>query len=172
MVSGLALQWSYRSNWWNEHSSRPYRCHPFPIVFELVPANIDERLVAERVLYALRGCSIYADKGFIGEDRQKRIYQHTHNRIYTDKRSNQTEQNPIPFDRWLNSIWEWIEGVFNEVQNTSRNIECLLAKTVVGLSTRVIAKLISHLFKFILRKFYCIDVQTFTQSVLPISHRA
>lgn len=136
-----------------------------PVVYELVPANTDERLAAESVLYALRGCSIYADKGFLGEDWQKRIYQHTHNRIYTAKRSNQTEQNPIPFDRWLNSVRERIEGVFNEVQNTGRNIERLLAKTVVGLSTRVIAKMTSHLLKFILRKFHCIDVQTFTQAV-------
>jgi len=39
-----------------------------PIIYELVPANTDERLAAESVLYALRGCRIYADKGFIGED--------------------------------------------------------------------------------------------------------
>ena len=45
-----------------------------PIVYELVSANTDERLAAESVLYALRSCHIYADKGFIGEDWQKRIF--------------------------------------------------------------------------------------------------
>jgi hypothetical protein len=35
-----------------------------PIVYELVPANTDERLAAESVLYTLRGCRIYSDKGF------------------------------------------------------------------------------------------------------------
>ncbi len=39
-----------------------------PLVYELVPANTDERLAAESVLYRLRVCNIYADKGFIGED--------------------------------------------------------------------------------------------------------
>ena len=136
-----------------------------PVVYELVPANTDERLAAESVLYALRGCRIYADKGFIGEDWQERIFRHTRNRIYTAKRANQAEQNPVSFDRWLNSIRERIEGVFNEIQNTGRNIERLLAKTVVGLATRVIAKMTSHLLKFILRTSYGIDVQTFTQSV-------
>ena len=136
-----------------------------PIVYELVPANTDERLAAESVLYALRGCRIYSDKGFIGEDWQERIFRHTRNRIFTAKRANQTDQNPVEFDRWLNSVRERIEGVFNEVQNTGRNIERLLAKTVVGLATRVIAKMTSHLLKFILRKFHGIDVQTFTQSV-------
>ena len=135
-----------------------------PVVYELVPANTDERLAAESVLYALRGCRIYADKGFIGENWQEKIYRHTRNRIYTTKRTNQAEQNPVSFDRWLNSIRERIEGVFNEIQNTGRNIERLLAKTVIGLATRVIAKMTSHLLKFILRKSYGIDVQTFTQS--------
>ena len=136
-----------------------------PIAYELVPANTDERLAAESVLYALRGCRIYADKGFIGEDWQERIFRHTRNRIYTAKRANQADQNPVAFDHWLNSVRERIEGVFNEIQNTGRNIERLLAKTVVGLATRVIAKMTSHLLKFILRKLHGIDVQTFTRSV-------
>jgi len=136
-----------------------------PVVYELVSANTDERLAAESILYALRGCRIYADKGFVGKDWQERIFRHTRNRIFTAKRANQADQNPIDFDRWLCSIRERIEGFFNEVQNTGRNIERLLAKTVVGLSTRVISKMTSHLLKFILRKFHGIDVQTFTQSV-------
>ena len=135
-----------------------------PIVYELVPANTDERLAAESVLYALRGCRIYADQGFIGAEWQARIFRHTRNRIYTAKRANQADQNPASFDRWLNRIRERSDGVFNEIQNTGRNLERLLAKTVVGLTTRVIAKLTSHLLKFMLRKSYGIDVQTFTQS--------
>jgi len=94
----------------------------------------------------------------------ERIFRHTRNRIYTPKRVNQSDQNPVTFDRWLNSVRERIEGVFHEIQNTGRNIERLLAKTVIGLATRVISKITSHLLKFILRKFHRIDVQTFTQS--------
>lgn len=133
-----------------------------PVVYELVPANTDERLAAESVLYALRGCNIYADKGFIGEDWQRKILRHTGNRVFTAKRENQHKQNPAEFDRWLNRIRERIEGVFHEVQNTGRNIERLLAKTILGITTRVIAKMTSHLLKFILRRRYHIDVQTFT----------
>jgi len=135
-----------------------------PLVYELVPANTDERLAAESVLYALKGCNIYADKGFIGEKWQEKIFRHTRNRIFTTKRVNQKEQNAIEFDRWLNRIRERIEGVFHEVQNTGRNIERLLAKTVIGLAARVIAKMTSHLLKFILRKSYGIDVQTFMKA--------
>lgn len=135
-----------------------------PIVYELVPANTDERLAAESVLYALRGCRVYSDKGFIGKDWQAKIFRQTRNRIYTPKRVNQSDQNPETFDRWLNSIRERIEGVFNEIQNTGRNVERLLAKTIIGLATRIISKMTSHLLKFILRKFHGIDVQTFTQS--------
>jgi len=135
-----------------------------PLVYELVPANTDERLAGESILYSLRGCYIYADKGFIGEDWQEKVFRHTRNRVFTTKRANQKKQNPIEFDRWLNSIRERIEGVFHEIQNTGRNIERLLAKTVIGLTTRIIAKMTSHLLKFILRKFHGINVQTFTQT--------
>lgn len=135
-----------------------------PLVYELVAANLDERVAAQAVVYAVRGCRIYGDKGFLGEEWQHQLFQHTGNRLFTAKRSNQTEQNPTDFDRWLNSIRERIEGLFNEVQNTGRNLERLLAKTVLGLTTRVIAKMTSHLVKFILRKRYHIDVQTFTRT--------
>ena len=135
-----------------------------PLVYELVAANLDERVAAQAVVYRVRGCRIYGDKGFLGEEWQHQLFQHTRNRLFTAKRINQTTQNPSEFDRWLNSIRERIEGLFNEVQNTGRNLERLLAKTVLGITTRVIAKMTSHLVKFILRKCYGIDVQTFTRT--------
>ena len=61
----------------------------------------------------------------------------------------------------LNSVRERIEGVFHELQNTGRNIERLLAKTMPGLATRVIAKATTHLLKYLLCSRYAIDVQTF-----------
>ncbi len=61
----------------------------------------------------------------------------------------------------LNALRERIEGVFHDLQNTRRNVERLLAKTVIGLTTRLIAKVTTHLFKHILRIHYHIDIQTF-----------
>lgn len=132
-----------------------------PLVYDLVPASTDERAAAETVLSYLWGCAIFADKGFIGEEWQLEIYEQTGNRVWTVKRINQQQQNPKAFDHWLNCIRERIEGAFNEIQNTGRNIERLLAKTVLGVSTRVIAKMTSHAFKHLLRQFFGIDVQTF-----------
>ncbi len=74
---------------------------------------------------------------------------------------NQKEQNPEWFDRLLSGLRERIEGSFNELQNTGRNLERLLAKTVVGLSTRVIAKVTSYTLKQLLRNSFRLDVQTF-----------
>jgi hypothetical protein len=65
----------------------------------------------------------------------------------------------------LNGLRERIEGVFHELQNTGRNLERLLAKTVDGLATRLIAKITAHLFKRILRATYRIDVQNFQGSI-------
>jgi hypothetical protein len=54
-----------------------------------------------------------------------------------------------------------MEDVFHEVQDTGRNIERLLAKTVVGLTTRVITKMTAHLLRHLLRIDFSVNVQTF-----------
>lgn len=133
-----------------------------PIVYELVPANFDERLAAEAVIDYLGNSQIFADKGFLGAEWQAAVLDQTHNRIWTPKRKNQFVQNSKVFDRWLSAMRERIEGAFHEIQNTGRNIERLLAKTVSGLCTRVIAKMTSHLLRHLLRIDFNVDVQTFS----------
>ena len=132
-----------------------------PLVYDLVAANTDERDAAEVVLQRVRDCDIFGDKGFIGEDWQADIRQQTGNRIWTAKRANQALQNPPEFDRLLNHIREHIEGTFHCIQNTGRNIERLLAKTVQGLSLRVTLKVTCLVLKHILRRHFAIDVQSF-----------
>lgn len=136
-----------------------------PIVYDLVPANVDERLAAETVTGHLSYCDIFADKGFIGFEWQTKLFDQTGNMIWTPMRSNQDNHNSKGLDLWLCSVRERIEGVFHELQNTGRNIERLLAKTVHGFCTRIATKLTSHLLRFILRHDYGIDVQTFSVSV-------
>lgn len=133
-----------------------------PVAYELVPANTDERLAAETVLASIWNCDVFGDKGFLGEAWQSQQYDCHGNRIWTPKRINQLIQNPTKFDRYLNALRERIEGVFNVVQNTGRNLERLLRKTVIGLTTHVIAKITSHALKLLLRRFFGIDVQSFS----------
>lgn len=132
-----------------------------PVIYDLVPANLDERLAAESVIDSLSSCDIFADKGFIGFEWQTSIFDQTNNLIWTPKRSNQHVQNSKNLDRWLSKVRERIEGVFHEIQNTGRNLERLLAKTVWGLRTRIIAKMTSHLLRHILLSDFGINVQTF-----------
>lgn len=132
-----------------------------PIVYDLVPANTDERLAAEALIDYLSYCDIFGDKGFIGLEWQTQIFDQTNNLIWTPRRSNQYVQNSKSLDRWLSRIRERIEGVFHEIQNTGRNIERLLTKTVIGLCTRVIAKVTSHLLRLLLRVDFGVNVQTF-----------
>jgi hypothetical protein len=131
------------------------------VAYDLVPAHTDEREAAEVVLDYLHGCQIIGDKGFVGNFWQSLIRDQTGNCVWTPKRSNQHCQNPREFDRWLNSVRERIEGVFHELTNTGRNLEKLLAKTVVGLATRVIAKVTSHALRHLLRIRFGIKVLTF-----------
>lgn len=132
-----------------------------PVAYELVAANVDERKAAETVLDYLKNAMVIGDKGYIGAEWQAQILQQTGNRILTPKRKNQKTQHGPHIQAMLNGLRERIEGVFHELQNTGRNLERLLAKTVSGLTTRLIAKVTAHLFKHILRVRYHIDVQTF-----------
>jgi hypothetical protein len=132
-----------------------------PVLYELVPANIEERQAAETVLDRVANAQVFGDKGFLGDEWQTQMEQQTGNQVFTPKRVNQKIQHPAGFERLLNSVRERIEGVFHEIQNTGRSLERLLAKTVVGLVTRVIVKVTSHLLRHLLRCQYGIDIQTF-----------
>lgn len=136
-----------------------------PIIYELVSANTDERQAAETLLPYFSNVEIIGDKGFLGQEWQEQIYEQTGNTITTPKRRNQKIQHPEGFEKLLNSVRERIEGVFHEIQNTGRNVERLLAKTRVGLITRIIAKVTSHLLKHLLRLKFRIDVQTFSSDL-------
>lgn len=132
-----------------------------PIAYDLVPANTDERQAAETVLTYLSNADVIGDKGFIGAEWQAKILAQTGNRILTPKRKNQKIQHPDGLERLLNTVRERIEGAFHEIQNTGRHIERLLAKTIVGLATRIAIKMTAHLLKLRLRSHHGIDVQTF-----------
>lgn len=132
-----------------------------PVVYDLVPANTDERAAAETVIEYFSFCDFFGDKGFLGLDWQTEVFDQTNNLIWTPRRSNQHYQNDKHLDRWLNSTRERIEGAFHEIQNTGRNIERLLAKTVEGLCTRVAVKMTSHLLRHLLRVDFGVNVQTF-----------
>ena len=139
-----------------------------PVVYDLVPANLEERLAAESVLGRVQDCDIFADKGFIGQDWQADILTTSGNRIWTTKRANQHTQNAVAFDRLLNHVRERIEATFHQLNNTGRFLERLLAKTVLGLSTRIIAKVTALTLRFFLKRYFAIDIQSFVQ--YSISH--
>jgi hypothetical protein len=139
-----------------------------PVAYELVPANTDERDAADELLPLFHQCHIFTDKGFIDEDWQTQWTARQGVRIWNVKRKNQQPQNPPEFDRWLTSIRERVEGAFNEIRNTGRDLERLFRKTVLGVCTHVIAKVTSHTLKVALRRFFHIDVQTFSTEDLEL----
>lgn len=137
-----------------------------PVVYDLVPAHTDERAAAMEVLDRVQDCDIWADKGFVGMDWQAMVRATTGNRVWTPKRRNQT-RNPVAFDRLLGQVRERIEGTFHELQNTGRNLERLLAKTVEGLVVRLASKVTHLVLKHLLRARYGIDILTFTSVDYP-----
>ena len=137
-----------------------------PLIYDLVAANLDERLAAEAVLLRVQNRVILGDKGFIGVEWQAQIQAATHNQVFTHKRHNQATQNPSSFDRLLGKLRERIETTFHQIQNTGRNVERLLAKTVEGLTTRVVQKVTALVLRLLLRRDFGIDVQSF--QVFPV----
>lgn len=134
-----------------------------PLIYDLVPANTDERQAADELLDRLSGFDLIADKGFLGQAWQAEIQQRTGNAIWTPKRKNQSQHQSQEFEHWINRLRLCIEGLFNEIQNVGKNLERLLAKTVLGLCSRIVAKMTSHLLKYILRYNFGIDVLTFSK---------
>lgn len=132
-----------------------------PIAYDLVPANTDERLAVEGVLELLRGCHIYGDKGFISAEWQSAIAKQTGNQIWTIHRQNQSQQHSSQMKRFISRIRQRIEGVFHEIQNTGRNPERLLNKTIDGFCTHIAAKIASHTLRLLLRRCFGINVLTF-----------
>lgn len=135
-----------------------------PVGYDLVAANWDERAAAEVVLQRVAAGDIWGAKGFSGQDWQMTVRQQTGNRIWTSKRANQFIQNPPEWDRLLNQLRERIEGTFHRLQNTGRNVERLIAKTVHGLCTRIILKVTALVLKTLLQRDFGIDVQSFSIS--------
>ncbi len=135
-----------------------------PYAFELVPANTDERDAADEILDTLPPDSnAWSDKGFLGEEWQADwSRQGVH--VWTTKRQNQRLQNPPEFDRLLNSVRERVEGAFDILKEGGRSVEHTLAHTVGGLCTRIIAKIASVTLRLFLRRFFGIDVLTYTVS--------
>jgi Transposase DDE domain len=129
-----------------------------PYSFELVPADTDERVAADEILDTLPvGSNVWSDKGFIDADWQAQaVY------VWTAKRENQHQQNPPVFDQLLNHVRERIEGAFDILKEGGRSVEKTLAITVEGVCSRVIAKISSVTLRLFLRKFFGIDVLTYT----------
>ena len=73
-----------------------------------------------------------------------------------------TKQNSPEFDRLLNKVRERVEGAFDILKEGGRSVEHTLAHTVSGLCSRIIAKITSVTLRLFLRRYFGIDVLTYT----------
>ncbi len=104
--------------------------------------------------------------GFISADWQLPIARRTGNRIWTLTRDNQHLQHSHPLKRFISRVRQRVEGVFHEIQNTGRNPERLLNKTVDGFCVHIAAKIASHTLRLLLRRRFGINVLTFQSQPL------
>lgn len=133
-----------------------------PYSFELVPANTDERDAADEILDELPPDSnVWSDKGFIDQEWQAQWAEQGRH-LWTAKRKNQHLQNPPEFDCLLNRVRQRIEVAFDILKEGGRSVEHTLARTINGLCSRIIAKISSVTLRLFLRRFFGINVLTYT----------
>jgi len=141
-----------------------------PVAFELVPANTDERDAAEEVLPSANPDSIALgdsqgipprpQEGFIDEERQVEWQNCYGVSVQTFKRKNQYVKNEPEVSELLKAHRSQIETTISSLERVE-DIENTGAKTVLGLSTRVIVKITSYTFRHYLLRFYGINVLDF-----------
>jgi|GEM_PF-2703511 len=75
-----------------------------PVVYDMVPANTDERQAAEAVIDPITNATLLGDKGFLGVEWQDQMHQQAGTTVVTPKRKNQKIQQPDGFEALLNSV--------------------------------------------------------------------
>lgn len=75
-----------------------------PVVYDLVPANTDERKAANAVVDKLTNAHLVADKGFLGQAWQAEVQAQTGNIFSTPKRRNQLVPHPDGVEPLLNAL--------------------------------------------------------------------
>jgi hypothetical protein len=66
-----------------------------PVFFDLFFARPHDVNLMEALVSRLRNCWVYADKGFIDQERAQRLLQQQGIRVLTPKRANQKQQAPL-----------------------------------------------------------------------------
>ncbi len=79
-----------------------------------------------------------------------------------DSHPDPSRHTPPARNHWLHRVRERIEGTFHAVQHTGRHLEHLWRKTVVGLVIHVMAKMSRHTLQRVLRRFWGLNVPSFT----------
>jgi hypothetical protein len=107
-----------------------------PVFFDLFLARPHDINFLEALVSRLRDCLVFADKGFIDEERAQRLLEQYGVHILTPKRANQKQQAPLQ-SYVVNAYRPLIETVGSQLVS-HMHLQDLGAKTDVGLCKRII----------------------------------
>jgi hypothetical protein len=110
-----------------------------PVFFDLFFARPHDVNFLEALVACLRDCLVYADKGFIDQERAQRLLERQGVCILTPKRSNQKQQAPLQ-SYVVNAFRPLIETVGSQLVD-HMHLQDLGAKADVGLCKRIIGVL-------------------------------
>lgn len=81
---------------------------------------------------------------------------------YVDHQARKPLQLESAFDQLLNCVRERVEGAFDILKEGRRSVEYMLAHTVQGLYTRILAKISCVTLRLYRRRFLGVDILTYT----------
>jgi hypothetical protein len=108
-----------------------------PDFFDLYHARPHDVNFLEAILARLRDCWVFADKGFIDQERAQRMQERQGVYVLTPNRPNQKQQTPLQ-NYVVNSFRPLVETVFSQLTE-HMHLQDLGAKTDVGLCKRILA---------------------------------
>jgi hypothetical protein len=108
--------------------------------FVLLPANADERVALDELLSQYRNLVIYADKGFLDQEREATLRARYGHQLWTPKRRNQKVQHSKVLAQLICSVRQRVETAIAQAKEWF-GLEKTGAKTFWGLMTRLTAKL-------------------------------
>lgn len=108
----------------------------------VTPANIDERESLWDLVDGIKG-TIIADKGLIGSDYKKELFQYTGIDLQTAVRSNMAENRSKEFIKLLVSTRRLVETVIGQLTDRFQ-IEKVRARKLWYLTNRIARKILSH----------------------------
>jgi hypothetical protein len=157
----VPIEW--RDEWFGVCTSKKgkffgVRCHLTSILDQMVdtwllaPGSYEDRKPLIALLEAQQGLQLIADKGYLSEELDERLWEVGEHLLLALRRKNQKEQWPATIHKIIGRLRHGIETAFS-VLTTVFAFESPRSRSLSGLIARTTTKILAHTLSFFLAEF-------------------